>query len=140
MGIWSSILEFCRRWKRELRLYGAGLLLVISALATGKWAAACILLAIVIVLDAMHRWGEPWRELGEKEFARRQQANKEYWHEQTAAFLSAFQKDEPPPAETTRVISRPPADEDEDLPESPAPIVETEKPVLPPPPVVTHDT
>lgn len=140
MGIWSSILEFCRRWKRELRLYGAGLLLITSALASGKWAAACVIFAIVIILDAMHRWGEPWREIGEKEFARRQQANREYWKETAGAFFARFQKEDLPPS-----ASAPPApirrpEPDEDLPESPGGITEPEKPAPPPAPVVTHDT
>lgn len=144
MGIWSSIRDFYRKWKPEIDLYGIGFLLLGSALITGRWGAAIIIFVGIFIIDAMRRWGEDYRQLGEQEFARRRQANREFWAERTHDFLSRFRKEPPPspPApEVTRLI---PATmrEDEDPPESPeaAPLPEPEKNVSPVMPPVTHDT
>lgn len=147
MGIWLSIRNFYRRWKPEIDIYGLGFLLMGSALITGRFGAAVIILVIMLMMDAMRRWGEPYRQLGEQEMERRRLANQQFWRERTADFLSRFQKDPddaPPPA--SRVIPNPqrlpPAtDADEPPPESPAPIVASEPPPPTAPiPPVTHET
>lgn len=138
MVIWSSIRDFYRRWKPEIDLYGVGLVLLTSAMVTGRFAAGCIVFALVLIIDAMRRWGEPWRQLGEKEIERRRLASQERWRETLADLKARFGKEPPPLPPTTRVIQAP-ARED-DLPESPAPIVESVKPAPPPIPPVTHDT
>lgn len=138
MVTWSSIREFYRRWKPEIDLYGIGFVLLASALVTRRYAAGCIVLAVVLILDAMRRWGEPWRQLGEKEIERRRLASQERWQETLADLKARFSKEPPPLPPTTRVIPAPPREND--LPESPAPIVETAKPPAPFTPPVTHDT
>lgn len=70
MDIWSSIpepvLQFCRQWKRELIRYGLAAAFFISALGTGRWAAAAVILPGIGVMYAFDRWGEPWRKRGEE--------------------------------------------------------------------------
>jgi hypothetical protein len=138
MVTWSSIRDFYRRWKPEIDLYGVGFVLLSSALVTKRYAAGCIVLAVVLILDAMRRWGEPWRQLGEKEIERRRLASQERWQETLADLKARFSKQPPPMPSTTRVIPAPPSEED--LPESPPPIVEAVKPPAPIIPPVTHDT
>lgn len=69
MDIWSSIPEpvwqFCRQWKRELIRYGLAVGFFVSALCTGRWTAAAILLPGIAITYAYDRWGEPWRKRGE---------------------------------------------------------------------------
>ncbi len=144
MGIWSSIRDFYRRWKPEIDIYGIGGLVFFGALVTQKYLAGFIVLVLTLGMDAMRRWGEPYRQAGEKEMERRRQASRAAWEERFADLFGRYRKDSPeaPPApapETTHLIPRPMPD-GEDPPESPAPIVETEKPAAPAPPVVTHDT
>ena len=138
MVIWSSIRDFYRRWKAEIDLYGVGFVLLTSALVTGRFAAGCIVLALVLIIDAMRRWGEPWRQLGEKELERRRLANQQRWQETVADLRARFTREPPPPPPATRLIPAPPPEED--LPESPAPIVEEAKPPAPIIPPVTHNT
>jgi hypothetical protein len=138
MVTWSSIRDFYRRWKPEIDLYGVGFVLLSSALVTKRYAAGCIVLAVVLILDAMRRWGEPWRQLGEKEIERRRLASQERWQETLADLKARFSKQPPPLSSTTRVIPAPPREDD--LPESPPPIVEAAKPPAPIIPPVTHDT
>jgi hypothetical protein len=138
MVTWSSIREFYRRWKPEIDLYSVGFVLLASALVTGRIAAGCIVLAVVLLIDAMRRWGEPWRQLGEKELERRRRVNQERWQETLADLKTRFAKDSPPPPPATRVI--PALPREDDLPESPPPIVEATKPPAPAIPPVTHDT
>jgi hypothetical protein len=146
MGIWSFIHDFYSKWKPEIKLYGIGFLLLTSALVKGKWGAAIIIFAGVVILDAMRRWGEPYRQVGEKEFERRRQLNQEIWAERMHNLVSRFRKEPPPLAaepapEVTRLIPAPRLD-GEDPPESPeaAPLPEPEKTVPPVMPPVTHDT
>jgi len=143
MGIWSSIHDFYLKRKPEIRLYGIGFILLASALIKEKWGAAIIVFVSVVIMDAMRRWGEDYRQLGEQEFARRRQANREFWAERTHAFISRFHQEAPPPdptAEITRLIPAPRPD-GEDPPESPAaPLPEPEKNISPILPPVTHDT
>jgi hypothetical protein len=149
MAFWSSIRDkahaFYQRWKAEIQIYGIGLLLTFSGLATGRDKAAGIVFGIMILYDLMRRFGEPYRALGEQEFARRQQARQQWWREQTEDLLGRFivQPPPPPPATTapTRLIPAPLGTE-EDLPESPSsPLPETDSSPTPPPtPVVTHPT
>lgn len=145
MGIWSSIHDFYLRWRPEIRIYGIGLLLFFSAVITGRHTAGSLVLAGMLIMDAMRRWGEPWRQVGEQEFERRRRANQELWAERFSSWLGRNGRKEPPPAApptaTTLVIPNPArtADED-DLPESPAAIVDSEKPAVIIPPPVTHDT
>jgi hypothetical protein len=138
MVTWSSIRDFYRRWKPEIDLYGVGFVLLSSALVTKRYAAGCIVLAVVLILDAMRRWGEPWRQLGAKEIERRRLASQERWQETLADLKARFSKQPPPMPSTTRVIPAPPREDD--LPESPPPIVEAVKPPAPIIPPVTHDT
>lgn len=138
MVIWSSIRDFYRRWKPEIDLYGVGFVLLASALVSRRYAAGCIVLALVLILDAMRRWGEPWRQLGEKEIERRRLASQERWQETISDLKARFRKQPPTPPPATRFIPAPPPEDD--LPESPAPIVETVKPPAPFTPPVTHDT
>lgn len=166
MGIWLSIRDFCVRWKAELLLYGIGFLLLASALATGKGLAAGVVFFILIVWDVARRWGEPWRQMGEAEFRRRQQASRAYWQERAQAFFARLNgnEDDAPAASTpgadghgqpTRLIRQPQAgqntaltpsgDPEEEPPESPGGIQETAPPRRTPPPAapevpVTHDT
>lgn len=141
MGIWSSIRDFYRKWKPEIDLYGIGFLLIISALLTNRMLAAGIVFVGMFTLDAMRRWGEPWRQIGEKEWERRRLANQQLWKERMEELFSRF-KDEPPlPTTTTHLIPRPERSELEpDLPESPAPILEPKNSLPPVAPPVTHDT
>ena len=144
MGIWSSIREFYRRWKAEIDLYGIGFLLFSSALVVENYKAAWVILFIVLVMDAMRRWGEPYRQMGKREMELRRQASKARWEARFGNLFSRFHKDPDEPARTspppaTYVIPRPRPD-GEEPPESPAQIVETAKPAPPVPPPVTHDT
>lgn len=138
MVTWSSIRDFYRRWKPEIDLYGVGFVLLSSALVTKRYAAGCIVLVVVLILDAMRRWGEPWRQLGEKEIERRRLASQDRWQETLAGLKARFSKEPPPLPPTPRLIPVP-ARED-DLPESPPPIVEAVKLPAPFTPPVTHDT
>ena len=150
MAFWSSIRDkahaFYQRWKAEIQIYGLGLLLTFSGLTTGRDKAAGIVFGIMILYDLMRRFGEPYRALGEQEFARRQQAQQKWWREQTEDLLGRFVVRSTPPPPTipppasTRLIPAPDSPE-EDLPESPStalPDIESELP--PPTPVVTHPT
>lgn len=148
MVTWSSIRDkahaFLQRWKAEIQIYGLGLLLTFSGLATGRDKAAGLVFGIMILYDLMRRFGEPYRVLGEQEFARRKQARQRWWREQTEDLLGRFVVQSPPPAAAppppTRLIPAPGAQE-EDLPESPVTSPsETDKPLPPPTPVVTHPT
>lgn len=160
MGIWSSIRDFCSRWKAELLLYGIGFLLLGSALATGKGLAAGLVFLILILWDVARRWGEPWRQLGEAEFRRRQQASRDYWQQRAQAFFARLRGGNPDhegdtagQAAAPRLIRQPqsqaapkharyPADDPEDEPpESPGGIQESPPPPPAPPAApVTHDT
>lgn len=147
MGIWSSIREFYRRRKPEIDLYGIGFLLMGSALVTGRYAAAGVVFAIMILLDVMRRWGEPYRKLGEKEWARRQEVSQAYWREHFTAIRQRLQGDADvdEPSQTTNIIPAPTPStylgiDDEPPPESPAPLQDSSKPTPPSPPSVTHDT
>ncbi|MEN3940321.1 hypothetical protein WJU23_03430 [Prosthecobacter sp. SYSU 5D2] len=142
MGIWSSIRDFYFRWKPELDLYGISALLILSAIITDRWAAAGIVFIGMLIMDAMRRWGEPYRQLGKAELERRRRENKAYWDERFAEWFGRFQKDpdDAPPPAATRLIPQPRRDDEEPPPESPALIVEEEKPVIPVPPPVTHET
>ncbi len=152
MGTWSSIRDkasaFYHRWKPEIQIYGVGLLLTFSGLANGRHKAAGIVFTLMIVYDLMRRYGEPYRALGEQEFARRSQERRQWWKEQTEDLLSRFvvPTSVPPPAvpqsepPSTRLILRPAVD-DEEPPESPSsslPDHDTPPPM--PPPLVTHQT
>lgn len=143
MDTWSSIRDFCRRWKREIRLYGIGALLFLSALVTNRLTAGLIVLVGVLLLDAMHRWGEDLRLRGEEAVELRRRRNRERMAERIASWFTPKQPPEeagPSPA-TTRVILRP-GENEEDLPESPAPLP-LEEPEKSPPdvkPPVTHGT
>lgn len=144
MGIWSSIRDFYFRWKPEIDLYGISGLLILSAIVTDRWAAAGVVFVAMLIIDAMRRWGEPYRQLGKQELERRRRENKAYWDERFGDLFSRFHQDPedaPPPAAapSTRLIPQP-RREDEEPPESPAPIVEPAKPAAPVPPPVTHDT
>lgn len=155
MGIWSSIRDFCTRWKAELLLYGIGFLLLGSALATGKGLAAGVVFFILIVWDVARRWGEPWRQMGEAEFHRRQQASRAYWQERAQGFLARLRGDsdgdDEAAGQATRLIRQPQAAAkhprpptgapDEEPSESPTGIQEgPPTPPAPPPAPVTHDT
>jgi|GEM_PF-1649434 len=142
MGIWSSIRDFYHRWKPEIDLYGIGFLLLVSALITGRTAAAGIVFVLIVIWDIMRRWGEPWRQIGEKEMERRRRASQAIWQERFDSWFSHLQKEPPPhlePDQQTRLIPSPTPD-GEEPPESPAPIQESEKPASVIPPPVTHDT
>ena len=94
MASWSSIRDkahaFYHRWKAEIQIYGLGLLLTFSGFATGRDKAAAIVFCITILYDLMRRFGEPYRALGEQEYARRQQVRQKWWREQTEDLLSRF--------------------------------------------------
>ncbi len=148
MASWSSIRDkahaFYHRWKAEIQIYGLGLLLTFSGLATGRDKAAGIVFGIMILYDLMRRFGEPCRALGEQEFARRQQARQQWWREQTEDLLGRFLvRSDPPtaPPAPTRLIPSPSSSEEEP-PESPvSPLPETDiSPPPPPTPLVTHQT
>jgi hypothetical protein len=149
MVTWSSIRDkahaFYHRWKAEIQIYGLGLLLTFSGLATGRDKAAGIVFGIMILYDLMRRFGEPYRALGEQEFARRQQARQQWWREQTEDLLGRFVVQSPPPpaapSTLTRLIPSPSSSEEEPA-ESPAsPLPETDgTPPPPPTPLVTHQT
>lgn len=150
MASWLSIRDkayaFYHRWKAEIQIYGIGLLLTFSGLATGRDKAAGIVFGIMILYDLMRRFGEPYRALGEQEFARKQQARQQWWREQTEDLLGRFvvQTPPPPPAPTsapTRLIPAP-TNSDEEPPESPASTLPTTDgpPPPPPTPLVTHQT
>ncbi|TDU71443.1 hypothetical protein EI77_02567 [Prosthecobacter fusiformis] len=144
MGIWSSIRDFYQRWKPEIDLYGVGFLLFGSALVLDKYKAAWVVLGCVLVMDAMRRWGEPYRQIGKAEMERRRRVNKAYWDDRFGQWFSRFHPEPPPaeppqPAPTTHVIPNPMRD-GEEPPESPAPIQIAEKPPAIIPPPVTHDT
>jgi hypothetical protein len=150
MASWLSIRDkayaFYHRWKAEIQIYGIGLLLTFSGLATGRDKAAGIVFGIMILYDLMRRFGEPYRALGEQEFARKQQARQQWWREQTEDLLGRFvvQTPPPPPAPTsapTRLIPAP-TNSDEEPPESPASMLPTTDgpPPPPPTPLVTHQT
>ncbi len=149
MASWSSIRDkahaFYHRWKAEIQIYGLGLLLTFSGLATGRDKAAAIVFGIMILYDLMRRFGEPYRALGEQEYARRQQAQQKWWREQTEDLLARFVVPSAPPTTPpppTRLIPSPLITAEEDPPESPAsPLPETDG--SPPPPLtpfVTHQT
>lgn len=161
MDIWSSIRDFCSRWKAELLLYGIGFLLLGSALATGKGLAAGLVFLILILWDVARRWGEPWRQLGEAEFRRRQQASRDYWQQRAQAFFARLRGGNPDhdgdtagqAAAATRLIRQPHAqsqpkharhladDPEDEPPESPGGIQESPPPPPAPPAApVTHDT
>ncbi len=150
MASWSSIRDnaqvFYQRWKPEIQIYGLGLLLTFSGLATGRDKAAGIVFGIMILYDLMRRFGEPYRALGEHEYARRQQARQQWWREQTEDLLARFivpsaQPPPTPPPASTRLIPSPSSLE-EDPPESPStPLPELDSAPAPPPtPLVTHST
>lgn len=150
MASWLSIRDkayaFYHRWKAEIQIYGIGLLLTFSGLATGRDKAAGIVFGIMILYDLMRRFGEPYRALGEQEYARKQQARQQWWREQTEDLLGRFvvQTPPPPPAPTsapTRLIPAP-TNSDEEPPESPASTLPTTDgpPPPPPTPLVTHQT
>lgn len=151
MASWSSIRDkahaFYHRWKAEIQIYGLGLLLTFSGLATGRDKAAAIVFCITILYDLMRRFGEPYRALGEQEYARRQQARQQWWREQTEDLLSRFivpsappPPTTPPPASTRLIPSL--SSSKEDPPESPStPLPEIDSvPTPPPTPLVTHST
>lgn len=141
MGIWSSIREFYQTWKPEIHLYGIGFLLMVSGLLTGKWVATCLVFTLLLIMDVMRRWGEPWRQIGEKEMERRRLASRQAWQERLHEWTQRL-RGEPPIAAAAQPAEdvSPPRGNEEDLPESPAPIRETEKPPAPVLPPVTHDT
>lgn len=144
MGIWSSILDFYRRWKPEIDLYGIGLLCLVSALVTGRHAAAGIVIVLVLLIDAMRRWGEPYRQIGKAEMEQKHRASKAYWEERFSDWFGRHRPDPatPPPqpaAPVTHLIPNPRRD-GEDPPESPGgPMLPEKPPVIIPPPV-THET
>lgn len=138
MGIWSSILEFCRKWKPELRLYGIGGLLFVCALLTGRFAAGLIVLLGTLAMDAMRRWGEPWRQLGERENERRKQERQQWWEERVASFFQSSSPREPaasapPPTSASETVA-------DGLPESPELMVAPPAQPVSKPPAVTHET
>lgn len=150
MAFWSSIRDkahaFYQRWKAEIQIYGLGLLLTFSGLATGRDKAAGIVFGIMILYDLMRRFGEPYRALGEQEYARRQQVRQQWWREQTEDLLSRFVVPSTPPPPSpppvpTRLIPSPTSSEEEP-PESPStPLPEIDSvPTPPPTPLVTHST
>lgn len=151
MASWSSIRDkayaFYHRWKAEIQIYGIGLLLTFSGLATGRDKAAGIVFGIMILYDLMRRFGEPYRALGEQEYARKQQARQQWWREQTEDLLGRFVVQTPPPpppaptSTPTRLIPSP-TNSDEEPPESPASTLPTTDgpPPPPPTPLVTHQT
>lgn len=64
MASWLSILEFCREWKREIKRYGVALIILVSALCTGRWGVALMVPPAVFIMFAADRWGEPYRQRG----------------------------------------------------------------------------
>ena len=65
MDTWLSILEFCREWKREIQRYGVALLIMVSAMCTGRWTVAMLVPLAAFIMFAADRWGEPYRKRGE---------------------------------------------------------------------------
>lgn len=66
MVTWSSILDYCHSHRVETRRYALTLLLLASALGTGRSVAAAACFAAIPLLYAYHRWGGPWRQRGEQ--------------------------------------------------------------------------
>lgn len=145
MGIWSSILEFYRRWKPQIDLYGVGFLLFASALATERHKAAALILVLVLITAAVRRWGEPYREIGKEEMELKRRASKAYWDDRFGHWFGRYYQEPPAPsppvttAPATYLIPRPGRD-GEDPPESPgSPMLPDKAPIIIPPPV-THET
>lgn len=68
MDAWSSILEYCRVHRVEVRRYAFVFLFMAGALYTGRNAAAAAGFLAIPVLYAYNRWGEPWRRRGAEMF------------------------------------------------------------------------
>ena len=66
MVIWSSILDYYRMHRSEVRRYAFAFLFMFGALYTGRSGAAVLGFFAIPVLYAYHRWGEPWRLRGEQ--------------------------------------------------------------------------
>lgn len=62
----SSIREFYHLHRREVHRYGFVALFFFGALATGRIAVSLLVLLGGGVMYAYDRWGEPWRQKGEK--------------------------------------------------------------------------
>ncbi|MBB5032378.1 hypothetical protein [Prosthecobacter vanneervenii] len=68
MDAWSSILEYSRSHRTELRRYGFAMLFMAGALYTGRNAAAAAGFLAIPGIYAYNRWGEAWRRRGEEMF------------------------------------------------------------------------
>lgn len=68
MDAWSSILEYYRSHRAEVRRYVFALLFMAGALYTGRNAAAVAGFLAVPGIYAYNRWGETWRRRGEAMF------------------------------------------------------------------------
>jgi Sec-independent protein secretion pathway component TatC len=66
MVTWSSILEYYRLHRGEVRRYLFAVLFIFGALYTGRNGAAILGFLAIPVLYAYNRWGEPWRLRGEQ--------------------------------------------------------------------------
>ncbi len=68
MDAWSSILDYHRSHRAEVRRYGFAFFFMAAALYTGRNAAAAAGFLAIPVLYAYNRWGESWRRRGEQMF------------------------------------------------------------------------
>ncbi len=148
MDTWSSIRDkaqlFYRTWKPEIQIYGIGFMLTICGILTHRDTAALLVFSLTILYDIMRRFGEPYRQLGEQEIARRKREQQQWWKEQAEDMLLRFtgrRASQREQTSVTRLIPAPHVVQDEEPPESPSnPLPEikaTESSVRPP---VTHET
>lgn len=86
----SSILEFLLRYKREIIRYGVALLLMVSALVTGRMGAAMIVFAGAIAMAVFDLWLRPYQIRGEFFFQQRELVHREQIKATVAEFLGRF--------------------------------------------------
>lgn len=147
MASLSSILECLVRYKREIIHYGVALLLMVSALVTGRMAAAVIVFGGAMVMAAFDLWLRPFQIRGEFVFKQREVVHREEIKAIVAEFLARIGRSKSPEkrvpeAEVEETVS--PLLEAAGLPpvESPPPLppeqpkADAEKP----PDSVTHST
>lgn len=71
MEVWSSILDFYHRHRREVRRYGFVALLAVTALVRANLPLLGLCALAVPVMYAYDRWGEPLRKRGEDLLSKR---------------------------------------------------------------------